>query len=100
VFFYLKLNSISQIVANIVDERLRLTTEYQVVSNFPNFVVFENPQAASKVIIMNKAQTPSPESCMWRNFLYIVQRQLSSADVFSHQEVPLSHIAVTISTTY
>jgi hypothetical protein len=65
VFFYLTQNSISQTVANIVDERLRLTTGYQVVSNVPNFVVFENPQAASKVIMMNNAQTPSPETCMW-----------------------------------
>jgi hypothetical protein len=70
------------------------------VSNVSNFIMFGNPQAASKVIIMNNAPTPSPETCMWWTFLYIVQRQLSSADIFSHQEVPLSHIAVTISTVY
>jgi hypothetical protein len=46
----LTLNSILQFVANTVDERLRITTEYQVVSNFPNFVVFENHQAAIKFI--------------------------------------------------
>jgi len=60
VFFYLTLNSVSQI-ANTVDKRLRITIEHQVVSNVPNFVVFENPQAAPKVIIMNNALTPSPE---------------------------------------
>ena len=73
-----------------------ITTEYQVVSNVPNFVVFENPQAASKIIIMNNARTQSPETCMWWTFMYVVQRQLSSADIFSHQKVPLSHIAITI----
>jgi hypothetical protein len=64
VFFYLTLNSVRQIVANTVDERLRITNEYQVVSNIPNFL-FENPQAASKVIIMNNAPTPSPETGRW-----------------------------------
>jgi len=60
-FFYLTLNSIRQIVAKTVDKRLRITTEYQAVSNVPNCVVFENPQAASKLIIMSNV----PETCTW-----------------------------------